>query len=64
MSFDKRERTGYRGVERRRLIRVKVDLSTHVVLPAGRFVKCRVTDSLAGWRTHRHSSRIRLARCV
>ena len=51
MVFGKRQPTGYRGVERRRLAREKVDLSTHVVLPAGQFVKCRVTDlSSAGAR--------------
>jgi len=44
MTFGKRQPTGYRGVERRRNFRERVDLSTHVVLPAGQFIKCRVTD--------------------
>ena len=51
MSFGKRQPTGYRGVERRRVVREKVDFSAHVVPPAGQLVKCRVTDvSNAGAR--------------
>ena len=51
MSFGKRQPAGYRGVERRRDTRKKVDFSAHIVLPAGHLMKCRVTDfSNAGAR--------------
>ena len=44
MSFGKRQPTGFRGVERRREVREKTDISAHIVLPASQLVKCRVTD--------------------
>jgi hypothetical protein len=51
MPFGKREPAGYRGVERRRERRARVDFSAHIVLAAGQLVRCRVTDfSSAGAR--------------
>jgi hypothetical protein len=44
MPFGKRQPTGYRGVERRRAVREKADISAHIVLPASHMVKCRVTN--------------------
>jgi hypothetical protein len=44
MSFGKRQPTGYRGVERRRAVRQKADISAHIILPASQFLKCRITD--------------------
>ena len=44
MSFGKRQPAGYRGVERRRAVRQKADISAHIVLPASQFLKCRITD--------------------
>ena len=44
MPFGKRQPTGFRGVERRRAVREKADISAHIVLPAGDLVKCRVAN--------------------
>jgi hypothetical protein len=44
MSFGKRQPAGYRGVERRRAVREKANISAHIILPASEFVKCRITD--------------------
>ena len=44
MPFGKRQPTGYRGVERRRAVREKADISAHIVLPASHRVKCRVSN--------------------
>ena len=44
MFFGKRQPAGYRGFERRRAVREKADISTHIVLPAGQFLKCRIAD--------------------
>jgi hypothetical protein len=51
MSFGKRQPAGYRGVERRRAVREKADISAHIILPASQFVKCRITDhsSIGAW---------------
>jgi hypothetical protein len=42
--FGKRQPVGYHGVERRRAVREKSDISVHTVLPASHLVKCRVTN--------------------
>lgn len=44
MCFGKRQPIGYRGVERRGHISQNVDLTAHVILCNGQFVKCRLTD--------------------
>jgi len=44
MSFGKRQPTGFRGVERRREVREKTDISAHIVLLASQLLKCRITD--------------------
>ena len=48
MSFGKRQPFGYRGVERRRQARKKVDCSAYIVLSSGQLVKCRLTDYSSG----------------
>lgn len=44
MLFGKREPTGYGGVERRRAVRVRTDLSAQILLPDHGSLKCCVTD--------------------
>jgi hypothetical protein len=44
MSFGKRQPAGYRGVERRRAVREKADISAHIILPDGQLMKCRLWD--------------------
>ena len=44
MPFGKRQPAGFRGIERRRQGREKVDFSAYVVLSSGQLVKCRITD--------------------
>jgi hypothetical protein len=44
MSFGKRQPIGFRGVERRRVVREQTDVAAEILLPSGQNVKCRVTD--------------------
>lgn len=44
MLFGKRRTKGYAGVERRRAVRVRTDLSAQILLPDYRSVSCLVTD--------------------
>jgi hypothetical protein len=44
MPFGKRQTKGYAGVERRRAVRVRTDLSAQILLPDYRSVSCLVTD--------------------
>ena len=44
MSFGKRQPVGFGGVERRRAVREKSDLSARILMPDGQSAKCLVTD--------------------
>jgi hypothetical protein len=44
MSFGKRQPAGFHGVERRREVRERTDVSAQIVLPTRQTVKCRVSD--------------------
>jgi hypothetical protein len=44
MAFGKRQPSGYRGIERRRQTREKVDFCAHIVLSSGQLVRCRIID--------------------
>ena len=44
MSFGKRQRIGFSGVERRRVVREPTDAAAQIVLPTGQAVQCHVTD--------------------
>ena len=51
MPFGKRQPTGYWGVERRRAVRVRADLTAQILLPDYQSLNCTVTDySLIGAR--------------